>query len=126
MPDWEIVQCDDEKLPRAITEYEDFHCICEPDEKHDGKYGYAVFGSQGDWQSDNYRSVILYEYWSDPSFKGLTTIAEAQKACIETVDRYRSGQLKPIFKERGKSADRETNAAGVKLRRVKSPKRKKT
>lgn len=126
MVSWEILHFADEKLPRATAEHDGFRCICEPDEKHEGKYGYNVFGSDGDWQSDDYRLIVLYEYWSDSSFKGLDTIEQAQNACIEAVNRYRAGRLKPTVMERGQNKAQEINASGVKLRTVKSRKRKKT
>lgn len=112
MSDWETVQFPDEKLPRTWTLYQGFQCRCEPADDMGDKFGIVVFGSEGDWQGDDFRLLTLYEYWNDSSFKGFTDLEAAKKACCDIVDRFKAGTLKPSVMERGTAAQSLSGAAG--------------
>lgn len=121
MVDWETTQFPDEKLPRSTAEYQGFRRICVPDEKHEGKFGINVFGSEGDWQGEDYRLIILYEYWADPGFKGYESLTEAQKACIEVVDRYKKRTAQADNYGTGQESGAERQRRWSKTSKCKTP-----
>jgi len=100
MSNWEIAKYNDESTPRSWVEYKGLHCICEPYERVKGKFAYYAITSEGNWIDENYSLIIINEYWTNFDFKGCETLEEAQKICLQSVDRYILGEIKPNFIKR--------------------------
>jgi len=123
MEQWDTYQFPDEKMPRSHIVYKGVQCLCFPSEKNNKKFDISVFTSEGGWRGGPYRLVEIRETYEEENFKGISTLEESQKICLETVERYLKGETDPIYTER-RFDPAKSNNSGASVKR--STKRKKS